>query len=264
MKKTALALIALIPTLPAFGWGQKGHDTTAHIAERHLTPTARAAVEELIDGHSIVYYANWMDNASHTDEYAYTKTWHYKNIDEGLDFDEAPKIPEGDIVRALDQQIKLLSDPNASKDERSLALKMVVHFLGDLHQPMHMGRASDRGGNSHHVKFFNRDTNLHSSWDSSLPEAAHKWSYSEWAEQLDRLTPEQQAAIAAGNPESWAKETYGIAKDVYAGTPEGTKISYDYISEWTPTVEQAFLKGGIRLAHILNTVFDPEYANTTE
>lgn len=257
---------ALLPVAAtAFGWGQKGHDTVAFIAENHLTPTSAEAVSELLDGKSIVYWANWLDNASHTPEYAYSKTWHYKNIDVDVDFESAPNIPEGNIIDAIKEQSYILSDSTASKESRQLALKMVVHLLGDLHQPMHMGHASDRGGNSWSVKYFGRDNNIHSVWDSSLPESAHKWSYTEWQNQIDRATPAEQAEILSeGTPEKWGKETYEICSKVYDSTPEGTKISYDYIAEWTPVIEQQFLRGGLRLADVLNSIFDPEYtpANT--
>lgn len=252
--------IMMLTALSSYGWGQKGHDTTVFIAENHLTPITAAVVNDILDGKSMVYYANWLDNASHTPEYAYSKTWHYKNIDDGISFDEAPLHESGDIVRAIYEQVGVLQDPNASKEQKQLALKMVIHFLGDIHQPMHMGHASDIGGNRWHVKYFGKDTNIHSVWDSSLPESAHKWSYTEWQQQIDRATPaEEETILAAGNPEMWGKETYEICKKVYAGTPEDTNISYDYIADWSPVVEQQFLKGGLRLADILNSVFDPYY-----
>lgn len=250
----------LFVSLSAFGWGQKGHDVTAFIAENHFTLETYNAVTDLLDGKSMVYWANWLDNASHTPEYAYSKTWHYKNIDDGVKFEEAPLHPDGDIVRAIYAQVDILQDPNASKAEKQLALKILAHVMGDLHQPMHMGHASDLGGNRWTVNYFNRDSNLHSVWDSSIPEAAHKWTYTEWNEQINRPTPAQKDLILEnGTPEKWAKETYEICKEIYKTTPQGTKISYDYVSEWTPVVEDQFLKGGLRLADILNSIYDPSY-----
>ena len=102
-------------SLTAFGWGQKGHDVTVYIAENHLTPTTYTAVTDLLDGKSMVYWANWLDNASHTPEYAYSKTWHYKNIDDGIKYEEAPLHEDGDVVRAIYEQIKILQNPDASK-----------------------------------------------------------------------------------------------------------------------------------------------------
>ena len=258
--KTFIAVCFALGSLQAFAWGQKGHDVTAFIAENNLTPTSKEKITELLDGKSIVYWANWLDNASHTPEYVYSKTWHYKNIDDGVKYDEAPLHPDGDVVRAINDQVVILQNPDASKADQQLAIKILVHLLGDIHQPMHMGHASDLGGNQWTVNYFGRDSNLHSIWDSSLPESAHKWTYTEWNDQINRANPEEVAVIIAnGTPEKWGEETYEICKEVYAKTPEGTKISYDYVADWTPVVEQQLLKGGLRLADILNSIYDPRY-----
>ena len=246
----------LLCPLCLFAWGQKGHDTVAHIAERHLTPRTAHAVDSLLRGKSMVYWSNWLDNASHTPEYDYSLTWHYKNIDADETFEKSYVNPKGDILRALMEQGAKLGTGAPDED---LALKMVIHLTGDLHQPMHMGRYSDRGGNRHAVKFFERDTNLHSLWDSSLLESGHKWSYTEWQQQIDRAKPELQNLLIQGDVNDWGRESYGLATEVYAGTPEGTAVSYDYIARWTPVVEQQLLKGGLRLAHILNSAYDPSY-----
>ncbi len=242
-----------------FGWGQKGHDTTAAIAEAHLTPATRATLDSLLDGRSIIYWANWMDNASHTPTYNYSKTWHYKNVDADQTYESMPKLQSGDIVSALQREQSIILDPFAPQEEKILAIKMIVHLLGDMHQPMHLGHATDLGGNKTMVKYFDTKTNLHSVWDSRLPEAAHKWSYTEWRDQLDRVSDEKVAEIQKGDADDWAKETYEICKKVYAATPQGTTISYNYISEWTPVIEEQFLKGGLRLADVLNALFDSEY-----
>ena len=132
---------------------------------------------------------------------------------------------------------------------------MLIHLVGDMHCPMHLGRLSDLGGNRRPVRFFNRETNLHSVWDTNLPEAAHNWSYTEWKEQIDRLTDEEKAGITAGEPADWAKETHETCKEIYASSPEGTKIEYDYIFKYTPVIEKQFLRGGHRLARLLNEIY---------
>lgn len=259
-KHLILTLCYPLVTLAAFGWGQKGHDTVAYIAENHLTDSTKVAVNELLDGKSIVYWANWLDNASHTPEYAYTKTWHYKNIDAGQEYEEAPKLKEGDAVRAVYEQVNILGSDTASREDKQLALKILVHVVGDIHQPMHVGHASDRGGNNVRVKYFNSNRNLHGIWDSALVESAHKWGYTEWQQQLDRLSDtEELAIIAGGNPDEWAKESFAIASQIYSVTPEDYNVSYDYIADWTPVIESRLLKGGLRLADLLNTIFDPGY-----
>jgi hypothetical protein len=260
MKKMIILAAALTMSATAYPWGQKGHDTVAYIAECHLTPTTKSAVESLLDGHSIVYYANWLDNASHTDEYAYSKTWHYKNIDADETYRSARKNKKGDVVEAIKSQSEILRDTTLSVADRALALKMVVHFLGDIHQPMHLGHASDAGGNSHRLKYFAGDTNLHKAWDSQVIEAGHKWSYTEWQQQIDRATPEQEAAIIADKtPEAWGRESYELAKEIYEKTLVNYNISYDYIAAWTPVIELQLLRGGLRLADLLNSIFDSGY-----
>lgn len=253
-------LTVLLSPLSSFGWSQKGHDVVAHIAERHLTPKTAAAVDSLLKGQTMVYWANWLDNASHTPEYEYSRTWHYKNIDPQETFENANVNPKGDILKALSGQAAVLTNSATSNEpDASLALKMVIHLMGDLHQPMHMGRYSDRGGNNHQTNFFDKKTNLHSIWDSFLVESGHKWSYTEWADQIDRTSDELLSYLIAGDYADWGKESYEIAKEIYAGTPEESTVTYDYIAKWTPVIEQQLLKGGIRLAHILNGIFDPDY-----
>ena len=172
-------------SVDGFCWGQKGHDVTCAVAQRHLTRKAARKIDEILDGKTIVYWANWMDNASHTPEYRYTSSWHYRNTDEGETFSGAPLNENGDVVRAVNEQIAALKSGKLDKEEQALSLKFLVHLMGDLHCPMHMGHRSDRGGNRWQVQFFNNGTNLHSIWDTGIIESAHKWTYSEWAEQID-------------------------------------------------------------------------------
>lgn len=258
MKNLILTFTISLCAFNLFAWGQKGHDAVAYIAENHLNKSTLDSINNILDNKSIVYWANWLDNASHTPEYAYSKTWHYKNIDADKNYDTMKPNKNGDIVTALDSQIQILKNHNASKDDKALALKMIVHLVGDVHQPMHLGRLSDLGGNKVVVKNFNRDTNLHSTWDSFVIENGHKWSYTEWQDQIDRASDEETAAILSlTTPDQWARQTYEIAKDIYASTPEGTKCSYDYVADWIGVVEQQVLRGGLRLADLLNSIYSP-------
>ena len=254
MRRCAIFFAGLLAVMNAYGWSQKGHDVTCFVAEKHLTPKAAAAVDSLLEGRSMVYWANWLDNASHTPEYAYSKTWHYNNVDEGERYDTRKQAPDGDAITALRHTIGVLSgDRQWPEGNAQLALKMLIHIMGDIHQPLHMGHATDLGGNRIKVKFFGNEKNLHSVWDSSLPEATHKWSYTEWQQQIDRATPAEEAEILRlTTPKEWGKQTYEICKEVYEKTPIDTNIEYNYIAEWTPVVEQQFLRGGLRLAKVLN------------
>ena len=260
--RAAATAACLVMALHSWGWGQKGHDVTANIAERHLTPATAAAVDSIFQGKSLVYWANWLDNASHTPAYAYSKTWHYLNVDADQTYETMPKNPQGDVVDAIRYNIGVLGDTtNNDPAAKALALKMLVHCVGDMHQPLHMGRKTDLGGNRVKVKYFGRDTNLHSIWDGSLVESAHKWIYSEWADQVDRLPAGQQVLLLSGNIDDWAKATHDIATEAYKEIPEGYNVSYNDVARWAPVIEDQLLRGGLRLAHILNSIFDPAYAN---
>ena len=248
-------LLVLAGTLEALAWGQKGHDVVCSVAEQHLTKTAARKISAVLDGRSIVYWANWMDSASNTKEYSYTKTWHYRNIDAGQTLETAKREPKGDVLTAIADVEAKLRKGGLSKEEEALALKMLVHFVGDLHCPMHVGHLSDKGGNKWQVSYFGSGTNLHSVFDSKLVESAHKWSCSEWVKEIDILGRKEIAAITAGTPEDWCMETFEICTRIYDSTPVGSKLWYDFVSEWTPTIEDQLLKGGLRLASILNSIY---------
>ena len=256
MKRLFLLGMCALFTHSAFAWGQKGHDVTAYIAECHLTPKTAQKVHAALDGYSPVYIANWLDFASYWPEYAYTKTWHYLNVDEGKTLETMPQNPKGNVLTAVTEIVAKLKSGTLSPEEETLNLKMLIHLVGDMHCPMHLGHQSDLGGNLRPIRYFGRDTNLHSAWDTAIPEAVHNWSYSEWQRQIDRLTEQEAETIAAGEPVDWVKETLEICTEVYDATPEGSDISYDYLFRFTPVVEQQFLRGGHRLARLLNEIYE--------
>lgn len=255
MKKLVILFFCTLAARNVFGWGQKGHDITAYIAECHLTPEAAEKLDKALGGHSLVYYANWLDIASHTPEYAYTKTWHYLNIDEGYTVDTMTKNPKGDVLTAVTSIVEKLKAGGLTPAEELDNLRMLIHLVGDMHCPMHLGRLSDLGGNKRDVKFFNRPTSLHSAWDTPMVEDSHRWTFSEWREQIDRKSDDEVVLIQAGAPIDWVRETHGICVTVYDQTPEGTTISYDYVDRFTPVIEQQFVRGGYRLARLLNEIY---------
>lgn len=264
MKKLIRCLMAAIfamAPVAASAWGDTGHNVTAEIARRHLTGPTAAAIDSIFDGRSIVYWAKWLDFASYTPEYAYTKTWHYRDVDADKTYFTQPEDPDGDAIKALRAQIAILSDSTSSKDDKALALKILVHVAGDIHQPMHMGHATDLGGNTVKVKFRRRETNLHSLWDTALPDAIHKWTFTEWADELDRLRPEDELLVISGNLDDWGQQTVAIAAKIYEAFPEGEEVDNKTQMDFMPVIDDQFLRGGLRLAHMLNSIFDPAYEN---
>ena len=256
MRRVFMVLLATSFTLSASAWGPKGHDVVACVAENHLSKRALKRIYEVLDGESMVYVANWLDNASHTPEYAYTKTWHYVNVDpsEGS-YSKSQLEPKGDVVTAVNGIVERLKSGELSAEEERAELMMLIHLVGDMHCPMHAGHKSDRGGNGTQVKFFGKSKNLHSVWDSDIVESSHKWSYTEWQKQIDRLNPKQCRAIVQGTPDDWIEECVAIADDVYRNSTTGANLSYDYVVQYAPVVEQQLLKGGLRLAALLEEVY---------
>lgn len=268
----AACTLLVLNSAVVFGWGPKGHDIVAAIAEKHLSDKTKTALAEMFDGHSIVYYSSWMDGIQNSPEwttkYSHTKTWHYANVDKGETYQTMKKNDKGDVVTALTTMTATLKTyyPDnlyrISEDD----IKMIVHMVGDMHCPMHAGRLSDLGGNKMKVRWFGRNTNLHSVWDSKMIDSARTWSYSEWCEHLDVLDPEHVQMYWAGNFEEWFMETVGNAAKIYEYVEnleeENPNLSYQFIYDFSPMLEDRLVVAGIRLAYVLNSIFDPE-ANVT-
>lgn len=250
---TAVMALMIVPN--AFGWGQKGHDVVAYVAEQNISCRVARKVAKVLEGHSLVYYANWMDNASHTPEYAHTSTWHYANVDEGYTYQTMPKNENGDVVQAVIQLTEQLKKGGMTAQEESVALRMLIHLVGDLHCPMHAGHKSDLGGNLVEVLYFGKPQKLHSIWDSALVESAHNWGYTEWQREIDRQPRKEDKKLQQGSVEEWFSETVELSKGVYKDMPEGAKISYDEVAKYAPLIEQQLLKGGLRLARLLEEIY---------
>ena len=267
----AAVAVSLIPT-PALGWGKTGHRVVAAIADTQLSGLARAHVREILGGaESLDEAANWPDEmrAAPGDFWQKTATpWHYVTLN-GVIYDHAPK--EGDALEALNHFRAVLTDPKASLSDRQLALRFVVHLVGDLHQPLHVGKCCDRGGNDVKVTWFGKPTNLHAVWDSQLVDD-EQLSFTELASKLERhITNTDVIDWWDVNPRDWITESAKIRDTVYpAPAPMPVKrrklfakrqaapvpaLSYTYVYKFTPVMERRLQQGGVRLAAYLNDVF---------
>ena len=268
MRKTVITLLSILMLMnatAAFAWVPMGHDVVAAIAEQHLTPKAKKNISKILDGKSIVYYSSWMDSIQNSpyweNGYNKTKTWHYANVDKGLTYQTMPKNPDGDVVTGLEFLTKELMEnfDNLTDSTKADYVKMIVHMVGDLHCPMHAGRLSDRGGNGMKVRWFGQNTSLHSLWDSKIVESARKWNYSEWVEQLDRTDKKFKKSVMCGTYEEWFVDTVEGAASIYEYVEnmgvENPNLSYKYVYEFSPLLEDRLLVGGYRLAYVLNMIF---------
>src|SRR5690606_16000238 len=144
--------------------------------------------------------------------------------------------PYGDLIIAIEECTKIIKDKNTDDSEKAFYLKMLVHFIGDLHQPMHVGRLEDKGGNDIQLQWFNRGTNLHKVWDDNMIDD-YGMSYTELSESLPKWSKAQIKAVEQGNIYDWVEESQDIANKIYESVESGEKLYYRYGYEWWSTVE---------------------------
>jgi hypothetical protein len=167
----------------------------------------------------------------------------------------------GDVITGLEYLTEALTKNYAELTDsmRVDYLKMVIHMVGDMHCPMHAGRLSDRGGNKTSVKWFGAPTNIHSVWDSKMIDSARKWSYSEWAQHLDIKDRKFKKSVMRGTYEEWFMDTVKNAAKIYdyveGQNQKVPELSYQFVYDFSPMLEEQLLLGGYRLAYVLNTIF---------
>lgn len=257
MKKALLlSFFCLLLCDAAFAWGREGHETIAKIAENNLRPQVKHRLEKYL-GHSIVYYAKWMDEHRHTPEYAFTSPWHGVVVSENLDY--LPR-PEGDIIYGLDQAVSALKDYRNLPDSTvAVNIKYILHLTGDLHCPVHIlyqGRNYDFkvnfGGGYIQPEVYTR---VHFVWDYLAIQSCRIWSVSEYAAELDRLSRREIKEITAGTPQDWLRDNAErCLLHMELAHPEET-LEEDFVNAAMPLIETQMLYAGYRLAHILNSLF---------
>lgn len=259
----ALALLATVAP-PAFAWGALGHRLVGHLAEDDLSSAARTEIAGLLAGEpepSLAGISTWADElrANDPDLGRRSAPWHYVTMRApDCGYDAARDCPDGNcVVGAIEEQARVLADRSRPLDARRRALKFVVHFVGDIHQPLHANNHGDKGGNTVQLRVptpggGEKGSNLHSFWDSGLigltgldePQYLARLRVMPLAVALPRpaLPP------AAG---AWASQSCAIAMrpGLY---PEGARPAPGYAADWTPVVDVQLRRAGAQLAHVLN------------
>ncbi len=245
----------------AFCWGVTGHRVVGEIAQRHLSKKAKRGLRDLIGRENLAMWANWPDfiksDTTHTWDMA--SKWHYINMPGDLSKEDfisrLQKLQGENLYTQIKAMVAQLKDHTLSDEKRQIALRFLIHFVGDLHQPLHVGREADQGGNKIAVNWFDKQTNLHSVWDNSLVEF-QQYSYSEYAAILDIASEETVEAWQDSSLEEWFYESYVLANKVYASVPADGKLGYKYNYIFQKELDLQLLKGGVRLAELLNDAFD--------
>ena len=254
----SLVIFLIIGTQLCFSndliWSKTGHRVTGEIAEMYLSRRAKKKIYRILDGQSLAEVSNFADDIKSDPAYSSYSPWHYVNYPADLKYGDETPSPQGDIVIAIEKCISVLEDDSSSLSDQSFYLKMLVHFLGDLHQPMHVGRAEDRGGNDIQLQWFNQGTNLHRVWDFHMIDD-YGMSYTELADKLPKMSKKSARNLQMGTVYDWVEETQEITNEVYASVELGEQLRYSYSYKYWGTVEDQLLKGGVRLAGILNRIF---------
>ncbi|WP_069659551.1 S1/P1 nuclease [Arcticibacter eurypsychrophilus] len=257
-KITILAGLILYFPLQSMAWGMLGHRVVAEVAESHLSSKARKQIKKIMGNESLAMSSNWMDFSKSNPKFNYLGTWHYVNLPEGLTYEQAKAALAQDTSANAYNKILFasgeLKKKTVSNELKQFYIRVLVHLVGDLHQPMHCGRAADKGGNDVDVKWFNRPDNLHSIWDSNLIEY-QQLSYSEYTHAINYPTPEQISKWQHDDLSTWVFDSYQISKKLYKEAEANTSYGYKYNYEWVETMNDQLLKGGVRLAGLLNEIF---------
>lgn len=268
-------LLTLLPALPALAWSGMGHRMVGELAQRHLSPAAKSEVAKLLAGEpnpTLAGVATWADDLRNTDpeRFKATSRWHYINAQGGgCAFDVARDCPDGNcVVEAIEKQRAIMADRNQPLAARRDALKFIVHFVGDVHQPMHAGNRTDSGGNRFQISlrtpikpeaYAAKDyvdgvmgTNLHSIWDYYIFASTGR-SLADYNNRLDALPwpPYPPASRYDVMPLAWAGESCRLidARGIY---PEKHTMDDAYLDAMRPLAEQRVRQAAWRLAQLLN------------
>ncbi|USI74153.1 S1/P1 nuclease [Sphingomonas morindae] len=270
-------LLALLPLSPAAAWWDYGHQMVARIAWAQIRPATRAALQRLLaqsrrldtptcPARTLAQASTWPDCVKTLgDRFSYAYAWHYQDFDVCTAFTERGTCPGGQCVTAqIERNQRLLADRTLNPRERLMALIFLVHLVGDLHQPLHAAeRDGDQGGNKAKALYGRVPSNLHSIWDGLLAERALTTPPAGVAGLLSAVPPAERAAVVAGRPLDWARESWGIARDtVYPSASGGAPacpaqpgpghLDEAAIQRLTPLVRAQIAKGGLRLAAMLD------------
>ncbi len=259
LKYVSLFLLLTCMSVTGYSWGVLGHRIVGQVAEAYLTPKAKAAVLRILGSESIAMASNWPDFIKSDTAYNYLSPWHYVNIKQGLGWEEVKTFLEKDtIVNAYNRinfLAKELRSNKLSAETKKMYLRILIHLVGDIHQPLHVGRPEDRGGNSIKVLWFSTPYNLHQVWDNVLINF-QQLSYTEYASAINhpgsiKIKTWQKESIA-----QWFYQSYKIAEGIYGDVKEpDQKLDYQYNFKYLSVLDEQLLKGGVRLAGLLNNIF---------
>ncbi len=254
MKYKIIVVLLVFLAIQASSWGLTGHRVVGQIAENYLTKKAKKGVKKILGKETLADVANWMDFIKSESTYNYMGPWHYVTIPDGQNYESSEKAKERDIIWAINKFIGELKSDTTSLTEKQFALKSLVHLVGDIHQPLHVGNGNDKGGNDVKLKYFRRSSNLHRVWDSEIIDG-QSLSYTEWVLRINHTEKLQVENWQAASINDWVLESIAMRESVYA-IGEKKNLSYRYNYDHIDEVELRLLQAGVRLAGVLNSIYE--------
>jgi len=235
-------------------WSKTGHRTVGEVAQQHIKTRTKKALNKLLQGQSLALISTFADDIKADRKYANFDPWHYVNYPSDKKYTDVTPSKNGDVVNGIEKCIEIIKDSNSLQEDKVFYLKMLVHLIGDLHQPMHVGRLEDKGGNDIQLQWFGRGTNLHKLWDSNMINQ-YGMSYTELANNMTVLSKKQIEYIQKGDVYDWVEESQELANEIYDSVEAGENLGYAYSYKYWGTVAQQLHKGGLRLAKVLDDLF---------
>ncbi|MEO7292221.1 MAG: S1/P1 nuclease [Ginsengibacter sp.] len=239
-------------------WGVLGHRIVGQIAESYLSPTAKKAISKILGNESIAMATNWADFIKSDTTMKYISPWHYVDVNGGLSYAEFQSYLMNDTIvdayTKLNFLIKELKNKQLPNDKKAMYLKLLIHIVGDIHQPLHVGHLDDEGGNKIKVTWLGTPTNLHSVWDSKLIDF-QQLSYTEYATAINHTTLVQRIVLQKQPLNDWLYQTYQVAQKVYSDIKQDDKLSFLYNYNYIDILNRQLLIGGVHLAGLLNQIF---------
>jgi hypothetical protein len=258
LKKILLAFILLYLPFQSLAWGILGHRVVGQIAENYLNKKASREIKLILGNENLAMASNWADFIKSEPSYNYLSNWHYINLPAGLNEEQLNFALKRDTVTDAYTKILYLSaelkNKTLEQEKKVMYLRLLIHLVGDLHQPMHTGRFEDLGGNKIQLTWFGQNTNLHRVWDSDLIDS-QQLSYTEYSRSINFIDRNQLHSLQSKDTAQWVKDSYRISEKLYANVKNGDKLGYRYIYDNLAIANQQMLKGGIHLAALLNTIF---------
>ena len=257
-RNVAFLFVILVIPLHGKAWGVLGHRIIGQIAENYLTSKTKSEIRKILGNESVSMSANWMDFIKSDRSFGYLGKWHYVNFAQGLTFSQLSTFLKKDTSTNIYTKINFVTRELKRKDisleKKQMYLRILIHLVGDVHQPLHCGRAEDSGGNDIKVKWFNKQLDLHSLWDSELI-GFQKLSYTEYANSINHPDDAKLGAWQRDDLCKWIFESYQLSDIIYKEAELNSRYSYKYNFDHVNTLNGQLLKGGVRLAGVLNGIF---------